>query len=85
MGQDNARIPPAHLILEMTADGTDYLVGTDAAGNTLVKTWPEVHAILVNASEKLSQQAIRERWPVEADPPDCSTLWHWLKRPPGRA
>jgi hypothetical protein len=45
-----------------------------------VQSWPEVHYILANASDKLSQQAILERWPVEEDPPDRSTLSRWLKR-----
>jgi hypothetical protein len=71
---------PRHLILELNAGGTDYLVRTDAAGTPLVQTWPEVHYILGKASDKLSQQAILERWPVEEDRPDRSTLSRWLKR-----
>jgi hypothetical protein len=71
---------PRHLILELNATGTDYLVRTDAAGTPLVQTWPEVHYILAEASDKLSQQKILERWPVEDDPPDRSTLSRWLKR-----
>ena len=51
------------------AAGTDYLVRTDAAGAPLVQTWPEMQYILANASDKLSQQAILERWPGEEDPP----------------
>src|SRR5262245_15926617 len=33
---------PRHLVIELNADGTDYLVRTDAAGTVLVETWPEV-------------------------------------------
>jgi hypothetical protein len=55
-------------------------VRTDAAGIPLVKTWPEVQYILANASDKLSQQRILERWPVEGKRPDRSTLSRWLKR-----
>ncbi len=71
---------PRHLILELNAAGTDYLVRTDSAGTPLVQTWPEVQSILDNASDKLSQQAILDRWPVEEDRPDRSTLSRWLKR-----
>ena len=71
---------PRHLIIELNADGTDYLVRTDAAGAPLVHTWAEVHYILANTTDKLSQQAILERWPVEEDRPDRSTLSRWLKR-----
>ena len=53
---------------------------TDATGVPLVQTWPEVFHILQSASDKLSQQTILERWPVEEDPPDRSTLSRWLKR-----
>jgi hypothetical protein len=71
---------PRHLILELNAGGTDYLVRTDAAGTPLVQTWAEVHYILQSATDKLSQQDILERWPVEEDRPDRSTLSRWLKR-----
>ncbi|OAI50102.1 hypothetical protein AYO44_18015 [Planctomycetaceae bacterium SCGC AG-212-F19] len=71
---------PRHLIIELNADGADYLVRTDATGTPLVQTWPEVYYILANASEKFSQQDILRRWPDEDNPPDRSTLSRWLKR-----
>jgi hypothetical protein len=71
---------PRHLILELNADGTDYLVRTDAVGTPLVQPWPEIHYVLANAYYKLTRQTILEQWPVEGDPPDPSTLWRWLKR-----
>src|SRR5262249_350612 len=72
--------PPRHLIPELNPDGAHYLVHPDAAGTPLVRTWPEVHYILAHATDKLTQQKILERWPVEGDPPDRSTLSRWLKR-----
>jgi hypothetical protein len=69
-----------HLIIELDADGADYLVRTDATGVPLVQTWREVQYILANATDKLSQQAILERWPIEENRPDRSTLSRWLKR-----
>ena len=71
---------PRHLIIELARDGADYLVRTDEAGTPLAQAWPEVQYILENATEKLSQQAILERWPVEENRPDRSTLSRWLKR-----
>jgi hypothetical protein len=71
---------PRHLIVELDASGADYLIRTNETGTPLVRTWPEVHYILLRAWEKLTQQAILERWPVEGDPPDRSTLSRWLKR-----
>jgi hypothetical protein len=71
---------PRHLVLELSADGTDYLVRTDAAGSPLVQPWPEMHHVLANASERLTQQTILERWPAEGGPPERSTLSRWLRR-----
>jgi hypothetical protein len=71
---------PRHLILELTADGSDYLVRTDAVGSVLVQPWPELHHLLANVTDKLTQQEILQRWPSEEDRPDRSTLSRWLKR-----
>src|SRR5260370_34787627 len=51
---------PRHLIIELNADRSDYLVRTDAAGIPLVRTWSDVYDMLANAWRKLSQQAILE-------------------------
>ena len=72
---------PRHLIVELNADGADYVVRTDAAGTPLVRTWDEIHYILEQAWYKLSLREILERWHnEEQDPPDRSTLSRWLKR-----
>ncbi len=71
---------PRHLVLELNAAGTDYLVHTDASGSLVVQPWPEMHHILSEASDRLTQQEILERWPVEAGAPDRSTLARWLQR-----
>ncbi len=71
---------PRHLLLELDAAGADYLVRTDANGTPLVRAWPEVQAILAEATNKLSRQDILGRWPAEGDRPEPSTLSRWLKR-----
>jgi hypothetical protein len=71
---------PRHLIVELNADGSDYVVRTDAAGTPLAQPWPELLHILGRASDKLTQQTILERWPVEGEAPDRATLSRWLKR-----
>ena len=53
---------------------------TDASGAPLAQPWPEMQHILAQATDKLTQQQILERWPVDGDPPDRSTLSRWLKR-----
>jgi hypothetical protein len=71
---------PRHLILELNADGTDYLVRTDAAGSPLAQPWPLMHLLLNQTSDRLTLQQIIERWPTEGDVPDRSTLLRWLNR-----
>lgn len=72
---------PRHMVIELSADGGDYLAASDAAGTPLVRTWPEVHAILAGASDRLTQDEILEQWPTaDRDPPDRSTLFRWLTR-----
>jgi hypothetical protein len=71
---------PRHLIVELNGEGTDYEVRTDAAGAPLVQPWPQMQHVLGNATHRLTQQAILERWPSEGDAPDRSTLSRWLKR-----
>ena len=71
---------PRHIIIELNADGSDYLVRTDASGIPLVRTWPDVYDMLATAWRKLTGQQMLERLPAEDDKPDRSTLWRWLKR-----
>lgn len=71
---------PRHLVLELDGDGTAYLLRTDTQGKLLVRSWPEVYYILGRATQKFTQQAILDRWPVEDSRPDRSTLARWLQR-----
>jgi hypothetical protein len=71
---------PRHRIIELSADGADYRLHTDGAGTPLVQPWREVLGVLADATDKLSQQAILQRWPAEEGPPERSTLSRWLKR-----
>jgi hypothetical protein len=75
---------PRHLIAELNAEGTDYLVRTDAAGAPLVQPWPQMQHVLGNATDRLTQQAILQRWPVEGEAPDRSTVSRWLNRAAGQ-
>jgi hypothetical protein len=71
---------PRHLVLELNADGSDYLVRTNADGSALAQPWPELHHVLAQATDRLTQQTILERWPVEDHVPERSTLARWLQR-----
>jgi hypothetical protein len=67
-------------VIDLNAEGSDYLVRTDAAGAVLVSTWPAVHYVLAYATDRLTRDKILAQWPVDGDPPDRSTLQRWLTR-----
>ena len=46
----------------------------------LVSTWPAGHYVLAAGTDKLTRDAILKYWPVDADPPDRSTMLRWLTR-----
>src|SRR5260370_509977 len=49
---------PRHLVIEWNAEGTDYLVHTDAAGAVLVSNWPPVRYVLAYATDTLTSDTI---------------------------
>jgi AAA domain len=70
---------PRTLIVELNAEGTDYLVHT-AADASVIRPWPALQEILEGAHEKLSLNAILERWPDEEKCPTRRTLSRWMTR-----
>jgi hypothetical protein len=68
-----------HLVLELTADGTDYLVH-NVADEEMAQNWQAVLFVLEEATTKLTRQEILEHWPADFDKPDKATLWRWLVR-----
>jgi hypothetical protein len=71
---------PRHQILELMADGSDYVVCTTDAGIPLAKPWQPVMDILSSASDKYTQEKILFWWPEELEKPHRTTLARWLKR-----
>jgi hypothetical protein len=71
---------PRHLLIELNADATVYLLRTSPSGESIVNMWLEVQMVLADATHKLSQQEILQRWPSEEGPPERTTLSRWLKR-----
>jgi hypothetical protein len=71
---------PRHLIIELNSGATDYLLRTNPSGKPIVQMWPALAMVLADATDKLGQQEILQRWPTEEGPPDRTTLSRWLKR-----
>jgi hypothetical protein len=75
----HAATPPS-LVIEWTADGTDYRGLGPSAEPAYEHGWPVMHAILDQSEGPLTRRAILHRWPESAVAPAKLTLWKWLGR-----
>jgi hypothetical protein len=75
----HAATPPS-LVLEWTADGTDYRSLGTSTELSYEQGWPLLHAILDESEGPLTRRAILCRWPDAAAAPAKLTLWKWLGR-----
>jgi hypothetical protein len=75
----HAATPPS-LVLEWTADGTDYVRLSESAEPDFEHGWPVLRGILEQAERPLTRRAIRQRWPDPLAAPAKLTLWKWLGR-----
>jgi hypothetical protein len=70
---------PRHLLLELNAEGTDYLpVATAAPDDETL--WEPLRLVLEDAPQKLTRQDILDEWPPDFERPERTTLWRWLDR-----
>jgi hypothetical protein len=70
---------PRQLVIEWTADGTDYVARGTFSEEEFVRHWESLRAVLAEAPLKLTRADIRRRWPG-AQPPDKVSLSRWLER-----
>jgi hypothetical protein len=75
----HAATPPS-LVIEWTADGTDYRSLGTSAELDYEHGWPLLHAILEQSEGPLTRLAILRRWPDAVVAPSKLTLWKWLGR-----
>jgi hypothetical protein len=71
---------PRHLLIELNADGTDYVVLQSGLEAALGENWPAVLHALSEAHTKLTRQEILDNWSEDYRKPDSTTLWRWLSR-----
>jgi hypothetical protein len=71
---------PPSLVIEWTADGSDYRSLGASAELDYEHGWPLVHAILDESEKALTRRDILQRWPESALAPAKLTLWKWLRR-----
>jgi hypothetical protein len=70
---------PSELLIELNAEGSDYLV-VDAAADEFLGGWPKLQLILSDARRRLSRADILADWPEDALNPHPTSVWRWLER-----
>jgi hypothetical protein len=71
---------PRRLVIELTAEGTDYVSHGDLSEEDFTASWKIVHALLEASERPLTRAEIRQRWPHGRTKPDEATIWRWLQR-----
>ena len=71
---------PRQLVIELSADGTDYRSLGTVAELEFEERWRQLRPILEGATSKLTRRALLARWPRDERHPDPVTLWRWLDR-----
>jgi AAA domain len=71
---------PRHRVIELTADGTDYVLVGDVSEETGDDGGRLLRQVLAEAGEGLTRRELLERWPPGWPRPNEVTLWRWLGR-----
>jgi hypothetical protein len=77
-----SRLPetPRSILLELNAEGTDYLPVADDYDDPFQENWKVLSMVLEDARQKLSRQDILQEWPADFAKPCSMTLFRWLDR-----
>ena len=68
------------LVIELTADGTDYVARDDVSADDFEEGWGRLRVVLEDAGHKLTRKQILGEWPQDDPKPEASTVWRWLDR-----
>jgi hypothetical protein len=71
---------PADRVIELNAEGTDYVSLGDMAEQEFIRGWPQLRLVLTGARDKLTRREIVAEWPPDQERPSDTTLWRWLER-----
>jgi len=71
---------PRRLVIELSADGTDYAALGDFDAPELDDTWQILFQVLSDAHGKLTRREILAQWPPDYRKPNETTIWRWLQR-----
>ncbi len=71
---------PRQRVIELNAEGTDYLVHGSFHDDEFVQNWDQVKLVLEDAKDWTSRQQILSDWPPDFPKPSPVTLGRWLNR-----
>jgi hypothetical protein len=69
---------PRRLVIELNAEGTDYLCHDARSEDDFLENWEQLRAALADAPRKLTRRQVAKRWP--GGPPHGVTVWRWLEQ-----
>ena len=75
---------PRDRVIELNAEGTDYISHGDFEEEFFVRGWPVLRGVLSEAANKQTRREILVAWPPDHERPGEVTLWRWLERGVGR-
>jgi hypothetical protein len=75
---------PRHRLIELSADGRDYLVVTDPEADVLLPLREALWRFLESVPTKQTRADILDNWPPDHPKPSPVTLWRLLERCVGR-
>jgi hypothetical protein len=71
---------PAERRIELTADGTDYVVAADGDSEAFAEGWAVLRLVLEDAGRRLTRCEVKAQWPEDYAAPSLTALWRWLER-----
>jgi hypothetical protein len=80
IGFSRYALTPRELVIEWTADGTDYVsLGPNDLDN-FTEQWQVLKTVFEDADHKLTRREILQQWPADFPKPNDVTLFRWLRR-----
>jgi hypothetical protein len=71
---------PRQRVIELSADGADYVTHGDYQDDQFAYFWLVLKGVLEAADKKLTRPEIAKSWPPDLVRPTRMTLWRWLDR-----
>jgi hypothetical protein len=71
---------PAQIVLELNAEGTDYITHGNFHDDEFTRAWQHLRLVLEDAIDKRTRRQLLQDWPADFPAPTDTTLYRWLQR-----